>query len=80
MTNLEKLYGDVATELGLSVAEVEQVHRYQFLFTAEQMALPEKKAVRWPIIGAMQIIQFRLDKAKDAEIKKNFHAFGFHAA
>lgn len=76
MTNLEKLCRDLAPQLGLPVAEVERICRYQFCYVAEQLATGDYPAVRLPRLGSFQPIPARIARKQVAELKKQLQELG----
>ena len=79
MTNLEKLYRDIAPKLNLSVEEVSRICRWQFAVAAEEMKKGDFTPVRWPLLGTMTPIPKRTEGVLEKKIKQNFQAFGYHA-
>lgn len=80
MTYLEKLYRDIAPQVGLPVSEVERICRWQFLIVAEEMGSGNYTPVRCPFLGSFSPLEDRVEKKKEKDIEKNFRAFGYHAA
>jgi len=84
MTNLEKLYREVAKEMELPVEEVTRICRFQFAFYVEQAASPLESLpqVRLPMLASFQPIPYAVVRQLKKEQQKrdnNYLNFGFHA-
>lgn len=84
MTNLEKLYREVAKEMDISTEEATRICRYQFSFLVEEARKPihQLKQVRLPLLCSFQPMEWavtRLSNKRDQIIQDNFQAFGHHA-
>jgi hypothetical protein len=84
MTNLEKLYREVAKEKDISVEEATRICRYQFAFLVEEARQPIEQIghVRFPLLCSFQPMDWavtKLQKKREEIIDRNFQAFGHHA-
>jgi hypothetical protein len=84
MTNLEKLYREVAKELDLPLDEVTRICRFQFAYYSEQAGadLDTLPQVRLPLLASFQPMDWAVERRKKVlarKIENNYLNFGFHA-
>jgi len=60
LDNLEKIYQEVATEMGLSKKDVRSIAESQFVFVADTMREKELKDVRLQFFGLFKVKPGRL--------------------
>lgn len=67
MTNLEKLYRELATEFQLPVNVVEQICRSQFRFIRETMEGDTFPTIRLAFLGRFQPMPQKLERYKNSK-------------
>lgn len=65
MDNLEKIYVEVAQEMGLSKETIKSIAESQFLFVANEMRKKDLNSVRLQFWGSFRIKPKRLDYLSD---------------